>query len=186
LANGKRNMITTAYVQKMAAYNQWMNARLYESAGSLPPETVSLDRGAFFGSILGTLHHLVNGDTGWLKRFANSPAHSRSLDPVRQLESPAALDEIRFRELPELLARRTLLDAVIVEWSNELTDGDLGETVAYVNMKGEKHSKQLGALLMHFFNHQTHHRGQATTLLTQAGAEVGITDLLALLPDVEH
>lgn len=177
-------MITTAYVKKMATYNQWMNARLYELAARLPPVEVTADRGAFFGSILGTLHHLVNGDTGWLKRFANSSAQSRSLDPVRQLESPAALDEIRFRELPELLARRTLLDAAILEWSDELADADLRTTVNYVNRKGETHSKPLGALLMHFFNHQTHHRGQATTLLSQAGVDVGITDLLALLPDV--
>ncbi len=177
-------MITTAYVRKMAAYNQWMNARLYELAAGLPPGELSVDRGAFFGSILGTLHHLVNGDTGWLKRFANSSARSRSLDPVRQLESPAALDEIRFHNWPDLRARRALLDTAILDWSDELIDADLRITVTYVNMKGETHSKRLGDLLMHFFNHQTHHRGQTTTLLTQAGLEVGVTDLLALLPDV--
>ena len=177
-------MIATAYVKKMATYNQWMNARLYELAARLPPDEVSADRGAFFGSILGTLHHLVNGDTGWLKRFANGSALSRSLDPVRLLEGPVALDEIRFPDLADLFARRTLLDAAILDWSDELTDADLRTTVNYVNMKGETHSKPLGALLMHFFNHQTHHRGQATTLLSQAGVDVGITDLLALLPDV--
>jgi len=177
-------MITTAYVKKMAAYNQWMNARLYEFAAGLPAGEVSLDRGAFFRSILGTLHHLVNGDTGWLKRFASSPARTRSLDPVRSLEGPVTLDEIRFPDLAGLRARRTLLDTAILEWSDELTDADLGTTVQYVNMKGEAHSKPLGALLMHFFNHQTHHRGQATTLLSQAGVDVGVTDLLALLPDV--
>lgn len=177
-------MITTAYVRKMAAYNQWMNTRLYDLAAGMPPGEVSVDRGAFFGSILGTLHHLVNGDTGWLKRFANSGAPSRSLDPVRSLEGPLALDEIRFPELAGLRARRTLLDTAILDWSGELTDADLHATVNYVNMKGEAHGKPLGALLMHFFNHQTHHRGQATTLLSQAGVDVGVTDLLALLPDV--
>ncbi len=177
-------MITTGYVRKMADYNQWMNTRLYDLAARLPPGEVSADRGAFFGSILGTLHHLVNGDTGWLKRFANSEARSRSLGPVRALEGPVTLDEIRFPDLAELRARRTLLDAAILGWSDELTDADLRMTVNYVNMKGEAHGKPLGALLMHFFNHQTHHRGQATTLLCQAGVDVGVTDLLALLPDI--
>ncbi len=179
-------MITTGYVKKMAAYNQWMNARLYELAARLPPGEVSVDRGAFFGSILGTLHHLVNGDTGWLKRFADNAAQSRSLDPVRALEGPVTLDEIRFPDLANLFVRRTLLDTAILDWSDELTDADLRMTVSYVNMKGEAHGKPLDALLMHFFNHQTHHRGQATTLLSQAGVDVGITDLLELLPDISR
>jgi uncharacterized damage-inducible protein DinB len=179
-------MITSAYVKQMAAYNQWMNVRLYEVAGRLPSDELSLDRGAFFGSIHGTLHHLVNGDTGWLKRFANSPARAQSLDPIRALDAPAALDEIRFADLAGLFERRRMIDQVILDWAAELGDDDLEVTVTYVNMKGETHSKRLDALLMHFFNHQTHHRGQATTLLTQCGHDIGVTDLLALLPDLRQ
>ena len=177
-------MITTGYAKTMAAYNAWMNTRLYEVAGRLSSTALLVERGAFFGSILGTLHHIVNGDTVWLKRFARAPVQSACLDPVRALESPAALDQIRFRELPELRARRTLLDTAIVGWSGELTDADLRVAVTYTNMKGDTISKRLDGLLVHFFNHQTHHRGQATTLLTQAGEDVGITDLLAVLPEV--
>jgi uncharacterized damage-inducible protein DinB len=50
-------------------------------------------------------------------------------------------------------------------------------------MAGMKQCKALGPLLTHFFNHQTHHRGQASTLLHQFGVDVGVTDLLALIPD---
>ena len=67
---------------------------------------------------------------------------------------------------------------------SKLSSIPLAVTVTYVNMKGETHSKRLDALLMHFFNHQTHHRGQTTTLLTQCGHDIGVTDLLALLPDL--
>ena len=76
-----------------------------------------------------------------------------------------------------------MIDRVIIEWASELHEGDLQLTVTYRNMKDEPHSKRLGDLLMHFFNHQTHHRGQATTLLMQAGIDPGVTDLLALLPE---
>ena len=176
-------MIGTGYVKQMADYNQWMNARLYEMAARLTEEELTADRGAFFGSLLGTLHHIVNGDTGWLKRFANSPARTRSLEPVRAFDGPNTLDEIRFGNLSDLSERRSLIDRVIIEWASELHEGDLQLTVTYRNMKDEPHSKRLGDLLMHFFNHQTHHRGQATTLLMQAGIDPGVTDLLALLPE---
>jgi uncharacterized damage-inducible protein DinB len=83
-----------------------------------------------------------------------------------------------------LLARRKTLDALIRQWSIELTEDDLKYILSYKNMKGVAARKSLAGLLVQFFNHQTHHRGQATTLLSQAGADVGVTDFVALLPDV--
>ena len=70
------------------------------------------------------------------------------------------------------------------EWSTELTEDDLGHILSYKNMKGVAARKSFAGLLVTFFNHQTHHRGQATTLLSQAGMDVGVTDFVALLPDV--
>jgi len=179
-------MITSQYVKTMAAYNEWMNARLYAAAGRLSPAELSAERKAFFGSIIGTLNHIVVGDTVWLKRFAKHPSTFTSLDPARALDHPVALNQIMFADLQALLARRTMLDSVILRWSDELADSDLQITIAYTNMKGVAANKTLAALLLQFFNHQTHHRGQATTLMSQAGEDVGVTDVLALLPDVEE
>lgn len=179
------SMITPEYVSKMATYNQWINDKLYAAARALPSEVLSADRGAFFGSIMGTLNHIVVGDTLWLKRYAAHPAPFESLDPIRALDRPEALDQILFPDLQELSDRRTMIDSVIVKWAQELTEADLREVIAYNNMKGVAARKTLAALLVHFFNHQTHHRGQATTLLTQAGQDVGVTDILALMPDVK-
>ncbi|WP_260618843.1 DinB family protein [Pseudoxanthomonas mexicana] len=50
-------------------------------------------------------------------------------------------------------------------------------------LEGATFTRSVEGLLTHLFNHQTHHRGQVTTLLSQAGVDVGVTDLLALLPD---
>ncbi|UCH49973.1 MAG: DinB family protein [Betaproteobacteria bacterium] len=179
-------MITTEYVSKMASYNQWMNDKLYAAARRLPPDALIVDRNAFFASIIGTLNHIVVGDTLWLKRFAAHPAPFESLNAIRGLDRPETLDQILFADLQELSANRTMIDSVILRWAEELTEADLQQAISYSNMKGVGARKTLAALLVHFFNHQTHHRGQATTLLTQAGQDVGVTDVLALMSDIEE
>lgn len=176
-------MSTPAHAVLMANYNQWMNGRLYAAAEKLPAQELGRDRGAFFGSIFGTLNHLVVGDTIWLKRFAAHPSKPPALDPVRALPQPAALNEVLFAELGALKARRDLLDAAITAWAAALTQADLDAVFRYANTKGVESQRRFSSLVTHFFNHQTHHRGQASTLLFQAGQDVGVTDLLALIPD---
>jgi len=178
-------MITPEYVSTMAAYNQWINARVYAAARKLPAEELAAQRKAFFGSIIGTLNHIVVADTVWLKRFAMHPSAFISLDPIRTLDKPAALNQVLFPDFDDLSDRRTLIDGVIVRWSSELTAADLCHVYSYSRMSGGVARKSLHALLVHFFNHQTHHRGQVTTLLSQAGVDTGVTDVLALFPDVE-
>ena len=179
-------IIGCEYVVTMAAYNEWMNAKLYGAAGRLSARELEVDRKAFFGSIIGTLNHIVVGDMIWLKRFATHPAKHVSLDPVRELPKPAALNERLFSKLDKLYARRKMIDAVLRQWAADLTEADLGHLLSYENMKGVPARKSFAGLLLTFFNHQTHHRGQATTLLSQAGEDVGVTDLVALLPDVDE
>jgi len=176
-------MIAPGHVVLMAAYNEWMNARLYAAAGKLTAAELAVDRKAFFGSILGTLNHIVVGDTLWLKRFATHPAHHAALDPVRALPAPAALDQLLFTDFAQLRAHRTLLDEVIKAWAAALSEDDLLHVLHYSNIKGVAAQKRFADLVAHFFNHQTHHRGQASTLLYQAGQDVGLTDLLALIPN---
>ena len=176
-------MITANYVVQMASYNEWMNAKLYEAAGKLSAQELAAGRKAFFGSIIGTLNHIVVGDTGWLKRFATHPAGYPALDPVRLLPAPASLEEILFADFGALRAHRIMLDEVIKRWAAAVRDEHLGHVLHYRNFKGIAGQKRFGSLVMHFFNHQTHHRGQATALLCQAGEDVGVTDLLALIPN---
>src|SRR5687768_16083636 len=98
---------------QMAAYNEWMNLKVYAAAGKLSAEELARDRGAFFGSILGTLNHLVVGDTIWLKRFAAHPANTAALDPIRALPQPKALNEVLYTELEGLQVRREIIDAAM-------------------------------------------------------------------------
>jgi uncharacterized damage-inducible protein DinB len=171
------------HIRLMAQYNEWMNAKLYAAAMGLPGEELSADRGAFFGSILGTLNHLVVWDTIWLKRFATHPAAHAALEVIRNLPTPARLDQPLFADSHGLEQRRKLLDQAISEWARLITEPDLDHTLHYSNSQGAVGERNFFSLVMHFFNHQTHHRGQVTTLLSQAGVDVGVTDLVALIPD---
>lgn len=166
-----------------ATYNQWMNAKVYEACGRLSAEQFAAERGAFFGSLLGTLNHLAVADTVWLRRFAAHPAGYAALDEVRGLPQPAALDQKLYTGFAELKAYREKLDRIILDWIATVREPDLDQKLEYRSMKGIAGRKRLGDVLLHFFNHQTHHRGQATTLLMQAGQDVGVTDLLVLIPD---
>lgn len=170
------------HFELLATYNQWMNSKVYEAAGQLSAEALARDRGAFFHSILGTLNHILVADTVWLKRFATHPSCLTSLREVADLPAPASLDQLVFEDFGRLYGHRQWLDEIIIRWVSGLSDEDLDYILNYHNMKGEAASKRISSLILHFFNHQTHHRGQASTLLTQVGVDIGVTDLLALIP----
>ncbi|RYX95268.1 MAG: damage-inducible protein DinB [Comamonadaceae bacterium] len=170
----------------MARYNRWINQRVYEAAGRLTEEERQRDRGAFFGSIHRTLQHLVVADQIWLKRFIPC-ADQSGIDSgmlgsdVLDLPTPSALDMLLFADWAPLLRKRVQLDAAIDEWTAGFSDAFLNSTMRYGNSKGVQRAHPAWQALTHFFNHQTHHRGQATTLLAQAGVDLGVTDLVALL-----
>ena len=176
-------MSELAHCRLLAEYNGWMNTKLYDAAARLTAAELNADRGAFFGSLIGTMNHLVAGDTIWLSRFAGHPSQHTALDPVRAMAAPTAVTAIHSTELALLRARREVLDGAILALAAQLNQGDLDHALRYANTKGVVSQRRFGSLLMHFFNHQTHHRGQASTLLSQAGVDIGVTDLLMLVPD---
>lgn len=169
----------------MARYNQWMNERMYASAGKLSSAELNEDRGAFFGSVLGTLTHLAVADTIWLHRFAEHPLGFRALVGLSAFPRPTSLRQILAEDLLQLAEYRQQLDEIILGWAEEITAGHLDAEISYASMAGVRGMKNFSGLVLHFFNHQTHHRGQATTLLFQIGVDVGVTDLLAIVPNSE-
>jgi len=166
-------MISATYARTMARYNAWQNRSLYTAAGGLPDAARRADRGAFFGSIHGTLSHLLWGDRMWMSRFAG-------LDrPPGGIPESAAL----FVDWADLSAARDETDAAILAWTDGLTDAALAGDYSYwSSAAGREISRPLGLLVTHFFNHQTHHRGQVHAMLTAAGARPEDTDLF-LMPD---
>lgn len=167
----------------LAKYNESMNIKLYAAAGQLSAEQLAADKGAFFGSLIGTMNHIVAGDTIWLRRFAQHPARFAALDPIGTMPVPTSLTTIFSSDLGALSAQRNKLDAIINALIAQVTEKDLQHVVPYKSMHGVESQKRFSGLLLHFFNHQTHHRGQASTLLFQAGVDIGVTDLLMTVPN---
>lgn len=158
------------HFSKMARYNAWANARLYGMARSLPDASYRKDVGAFFGSLHGTLNHLLATDRIWMRRFTGLG------DP------PKTLNAILFGDLPSLELARQEEDKRIVQYVDGLSDNDIAMDVTYLMTNGVPQHYPLGDLLAHLFNHQTHHRGQAHTILTVLGiAEPQALDLSAML-----
>jgi uncharacterized damage-inducible protein DinB len=167
----------------LARYNAWFNERLYAACDGLPDAERKLDRGAFFGSIHGTLNHIVWGDKLWLARFARQGVTFPSLTPeLLQVPAGAMHAAQLFADWDDLKAERRRLDAAIEAWTADMPEDFPGRQLRYANTAGVQRSHPAWQALTHFFNHQTHHRGQVTALLMQAGVDPGMTDLIALVP----
>ena len=165
-------MIDPAWCRLMAAYNSEMNRRLYAAAETLPDAARREDRGAFFGSIHGTLCHLLWADRNWMSRLAGWEKPPGGIPG-----SPALIGE-----WGALLAARAEADAAIEDWAAGLTAAALAGDLAWFSGAAKREMSQPRWIIVtHLFNHQTHHRGQVHCLLTQAGARPADTDLPFIL-----
>ncbi len=177
--------MTSAFVDNyrfLARYNAWFNERLYGVCDALSDAQRLQDHGAFFGSIHGTLNHLVWGDTMWLQRFnAQGVAFAAFTGGVLSLPAGASYGTMLEADWSALKARRERLDGAIEAWVAQMPEDFPLRTMRYANTRGVWREHPAWQAMTHFFNHQTHHRGQATTLLSQVGVDVGVTDLIALV-----
>jgi len=159
----------------MARYNRWMNEKVYASASRLTDEERKRDRGAFFGSIHATLNHLMVADRVWLGRI-----HGVVPEPGFMAEGVRSLDQELHADFEELRAARVRIDRALDEWTASLTPEAIAGDLRFVR-RGAPVTVPVWWVASHVFNHQTHHRGQITTLLSQAGQDPGVTDLFAML-----
>ena len=160
-----------AHFQRMAAYNRWANARLYEAVGKLPPEEVAAPRSGFFPSLLKTLNHILVGDTVWMGRLDGTGS------------SVTSLDQILHTDLAALQVARVAMDSRIVAYVDALAPTRLEEDLVYRTMAGDPMRTQVTQVLAHFFNHQTHHRGQAHAMLSSTEVAPPSLDLILFLRD---
>lgn len=153
---------------RFARYNRWANAWLYAAAAELPDAEYRADRGAFFRSVHGTLNHLLVADRLWLARLTgeeNGPL-------------PTALNQILFEDHAALTEARVAEDERLVRYADELDEDRLEATLSYRTTAGVPQQTPVFVVLGHMFNHQTHHRGQVHTLLTQMGRQAPALDLI--------
>ena len=167
-------MIDGACVRLLARYNRWQNQNIVGTAATLADAERPRDRGALFGSIHGTLSHLVWADGVWTSRLV--PDAPR---PPGGVAESATL----YPDWDDLVARRAALDARLVAFADAIDDAWLtGDLVWFSGASGRELRQPRWRTILHVFNHQTHHRGQVHAMLTQAGARPGDTDLM-LMPE---
>ena len=153
-----------------AAYNRWANARIYDAAAALPEEAFKRDVGAFFGSLHGTLNHILAADRIWQKRFTGTG------------DAPTALDAILYDDFAGLQAARWAEDDRIITWIEGLRETDLARDITYTPLTNPTViTHPLAPALFHFFNHQTHHRGQCHMILTALGKPSLSLDMIYFL-----
>ena len=161
-----------ALYQRMAAYNAWMTDKAYAAAGRLSDAERKADRGAFFRSVHSTLNHLLFADRAWMGRFTGKSYEIRGMG----VDLYEAFDELKRAHSEMCRDISVFADQLTPEW--------LAGTLEWTGVTNPvPRSRPRWLLVTHMFNHQTHHRGQLSTLLTQAGQDIGVTDL-PFMPDL--
>lgn len=164
-------MITNDYLRSMARYNRWQNGEIYGAAARLSDPERRKERGAFFGSIHGTLSHLYWADRIWLSRF----------DLIEAPDVPNAQSAQYVPDFDELVSKRVDLDAILIKFCDGYKSGPVeGRLTWFSGAIGKEATAPLTVIFTHFFNHQTHHRGQVHAMLTAAGEKTADTDLFLM------
>ena len=157
------------HLRIMALYNRWADRRLHAEAARLPDTLYRQPAGAFFGSLHGTLNHLLVTNRIWMTRLDGRG------------EAPTRLNAILFEDLAPLQAAAAAEDERIIRFVDALSEADLDADFTYATASGAPQRQPRWQALVHLFNHQTHHRGQAHAILTRLGvAEPASLDLLAM------
>jgi uncharacterized damage-inducible protein DinB len=160
-------MTFAAHYRMFGHYNAWANTRLYEATARLSTEQYRADRGAFFKSVHGTLNHLLATDRIWMQRFTGEG------------DAPNRLDAILFETFDQLRAAREAEDRRIVDFVDGLDDVRIAGTIKYRRVTSpEQFEQPMAPALAHWFNHQTHHRGQVHAILTGLVGRAPELDLL--------
>lgn len=166
-------MISPDYCQMMARYNAWQNTQLTAILDTAPQDVIYGDHGVFFGSVFGTLNHILWADTIWLSRFGDFPApHKPGSESTTYSATYTTWQH----------ARRDM-DKTILAWAQTVTQADLVAEMTWKSgLTGKTASAPLWQNVTHFFNHQTHHRGQIHAVLTRFGSVAPVSDI-PFLPD---
>jgi len=164
-------MITAEYCRTMASYNAWQNKQLIEIVDAMDQAELDKNRKSFFGSILGTANQLLWGDLLWMSRFDGGAAPQGNLPESPKLHYTA----------DSFLIDRLRADQRITRWAGRVKQMDLvGPMTWYSSSVQRSMTMQKGLCVTHFFNHQTHHRGQLHAMLTAAGQNPDVTDIVFL------
>jgi len=164
-------------------YNMRMNSQLLDCSSQLSAEKLSEDTKTFFPSIISYWNHLMFGDLIMMNRLAANEVGNISSIDLDPFPDPVSTKDIYFDNLSDIENVRSKIDRLIFEWCSTLTDEDCGQILIYRTTEGQEISRIASDVIQHMFNHETHHRGQLTCILSLNGVDYGCTDLPIVVPE---
>jgi len=153
-----------ATLRSLLAYTIWADRQLLEALAEVPAEELTRDTGGSFGSLLGTMAHILGAEQVWMARLVGAP-----LDRL-----PGEKD---YANLPSLAAGFTDFWPQLEVFMASLSEAQLATRFSWVNFQGESHHAPYHQILLHFANHSTYHRGQVALQMRQLGHQPPGTDL---------
>ena len=167
----------------MAKYNQRMNVHLLEVCKQLSPEQLHEETNSFFSSVMCHWNHILFGDLIMLGRLIKNGLVQIEPSILEKLPVATSVNDKFANTLEELVLLRAIVDDVYVKAAQRLTSESCEQTISYKTSEGVALEKTVAEFFQHIFNHQTHHRGQLTCILSQFGLDYGCTDLPMIVPE---
>jgi uncharacterized damage-inducible protein DinB len=167
----------------MSLYNQRMNSQLMEHCLTLSADILTKDTDSFFPNIISYWNHILFGDLILLGRLAANNIGNLSYLDFSEFPKTISPQDIYHTNLLDIALLRSRVDSLIIHYCNNLTEEDCERFITYTTTEGVVITKAVADITQHIFNHQTHHRGQLTCLLSQAGVDYGCMDLPVIVAE---
>ncbi len=167
----------------LAVYNQRMNDQLLKVCEKLSSDQLHQETGSFFSSVMSYWNHLLFGDLIMLQRLIATDLACIDTRILESLPIAKSVNDTFVSSLEELKELRSRVDDIYIQITQEFEEGDCERIVRYITTEGTKIERNVGEFCQHIFNHQTHHRGQLTCILSQFGLDFGCTDLPVIVPE---
>ena len=177
------NVSLVSNFQMMAEYNKCINNQLINCCQLLSNDDLSKDTLSFFPNIISYWNHILFGDLILLGRLAKNEISSLTSNDFNELPTPKSPRDIYHENFTNIVVLRNQVDVLISQYCRDLTDEECDQTITYQTTENQTITKKVADVTQHIFNHQTHHRGQLTCILSQLGVDYGCMDLPVIVPD---
>ena len=163
--------------QMMAEYNKRINKQLIDCCQSLSNDELVKETHSFFPNIIAYWNHILFGDMILLGRLAKNEISSLTSNDFIELPTPKSPRDIYHENFSDIIVLRNKVDGLISQYCQDLTDAQCQQMITYQTTENVTITKKVADVTQHIFNHQTHHRGQLTCILSQLGIDYGCMDL---------
>ncbi|MCP3699683.1 MAG: damage-inducible protein DinB [Aliivibrio sp.] len=167
----------------LASYNQRMNKQLLSVCNELTHRQLHQNTDSFFPTIMAHWNHILFGDLIMLQRLVANDLVSVDASVLEKLPVSKSVSDTFASDLNELSELREFIDSIYIDITNQFSADSCNQIVRYRTTEGQVIERTVGEFCQHVFNHQTHHRGQLTCLLSQFGLDFGCTDLPMIVPE---